>query len=56
MKIEITKAQLKAIVAMKDDMEGMIGAGDDDSYWIKYIRLVKRMLKKNKLDENKYRD
>jgi len=54
MKIEITEAQLKAIISMKDDMEAMIGAADDDSHWIKYIRLVKRMLKKNKIKENKW--
>lgn len=48
MKIEITKAQLQAIISMRDDMEAMLGCGEDDSYWIKYIRLVNRMLKKNK--------
>lgn len=53
MKIEITKAQLQAIISMKDDMETMLGNGkfDVDKIWEGYIRLVKRMLKKNKIKE-----
>lgn len=50
MKIEITKQQLQAVINMKDDIEAMIGCGEDDSHWVKNVRLVKRMLKKNKLE------
>ncbi len=55
MKIEITKAQLQAIKNMKDDIEAMIGCGeDDDIQWKKNIRIVNSMLKKNKevVDKN----
>lgn len=50
MKIEITEAQLKAIISMKDDMEAMLGNGEkQDKIWNGYIRLVERVLKKNKI-------
>lgn len=52
MKIEITKAQLKAIMSLTDDVSAMLGCGEDDSYWIKYIRLIDRMLKKNGYDRD----
>jgi hypothetical protein len=54
-KIEVTEAQLRAIINMTDDMEAMIGNGTEDDetgdcpddHWIRYIRLVDRMLKNN---------
>jgi hypothetical protein len=54
-KLEVTEAQLRAIINMADDMEGMLGNGGDldehgkepDDYWRSYIRLVDRMQKKN---------
>lgn len=55
MKLEVTEAQLRAIINMADDMEAMIGNGTEadesgkcpDDHWAGYIRLVDRMLKKN---------
>lgn len=46
-KLEITKAQLKAIMNLADDMSAMVGGGDDDSIWIKNVKLIDRMLKNN---------
>lgn len=46
-KLEITEAQLLAIINMADDMSAMIGGGDNDSDWIKNIKLVDKMLNKN---------
>jgi len=49
MKIEITKAQLKAIINLKEDARAMVGSADaeSDKLWIKYIKLIERMLGKN---------
>jgi len=46
-KLEITEAQLKAIMNLADDISAMVGGGDDDSIWIKNVKLVDRMLKNN---------
>lgn len=51
MKIEITKAQLEAIKNMADDMSAMVGCGDNDKIWIKYIKHVDKMLKNNGLEK-----
>jgi hypothetical protein len=49
-KIEITKAQLEAIKLLADDTSAMCGvAGPTDDSWRKAIRLIDRMLAKNKL-------
>lgn len=56
MKIEITEAQLRAIVNITDDVEGMIGCADDDVFtdgfnWDtetkKRVKLIDRFLAKN---------
>lgn len=47
MKLEITEAQLIAIIALTDDISGMIGCGDSDKEWMKNTKLVDRFLKKN---------
>ncbi len=49
MKIEITKAQLEAVIAVRDDIHAMIGCGEDDRQWEKNVKLIDRMLKKNNL-------
>jgi len=46
-KLEMTEAQLKAIMNLADDISAMVGGGDDDSIWIKNVKLVDRMLKNN---------
>lgn len=46
-KLEVTEAQLAAIMSMTDDISAMLGVGDDDTEWSKYVRLIDRMLKKN---------
>lgn len=43
----MTEAQLKAIMNLADDISAMVGGGDDDSIWIKNVKLVDRMLKNN---------
>ncbi|NRB81580.1 MAG: hypothetical protein HRU38_23455 [Saccharospirillaceae bacterium] len=57
MKIEVTNYQLQAIANMANDMEAMIGNGEDgddygidespDKEWLKNIKAIDRMLKKN---------
>ncbi len=49
MKIEVTKAQLNAIIGLKDDCKEMVGGGDaePDARWNKYIILIERMLDNN---------
>jgi len=49
LKIEITKAQLEAIKNLTDDVDSMIGTapGENGELWIKYVRLIDRMLAKN---------
>lgn len=46
-KLELTEAQLIAIIELTNDISAMIGCGDDDSEWIKNVRLIDRMLNKN---------
>lgn len=46
-KLEITEAQLKAIINITDDISAMLGGGDDDTAWVKSIKLIDRMLKNN---------
>lgn len=55
MKVEITKAQLLAIICITDDISGMIGSAEDydekgndwDNDTKKRVKLVDRFLKKN---------
>lgn len=49
MKIEVTPAQLEAIKNLTDDCASMVGGGEyeSDRIWLKYIRLIDRMLAKN---------
>ena len=47
MKLDVTKAQLNAIANIISDVSAMIGVGEMDKEWVKYIRLIDRMLKKN---------
>lgn len=47
-KLEVTKPQLDAIVQLKDDIESMIGTGEDDAEWIKCVRLINNILSHNK--------
>lgn len=49
MKLEITKAQLTAIVSITDDISAMIGCGENDAVWEKNVKLVDRFLAKNGL-------
>jgi hypothetical protein len=46
-KLEITEAQLIAIISLTDDASAMLGGSDSDTDWIKHIRLIDRMLKNN---------
>lgn len=46
-KIELTEAQLSAIVGITDEISAMNGGGDDDRERIKWVRLVDRMLHNN---------
>ena len=52
MKLEVTKAQLSAIVRITDDISSMIGGGEDDTQWEKDVKFVDRMLKKNGYKRN----
>lgn len=49
MKIEITEAQLQAIKNLADDMRAMIGCSDSDKEWKHNVKLIDKMLEKNKL-------
>ena len=51
-KIEITDAQLKAIVRMADTLSAMVGCADEEfDKPVKHdIKLVDKMLEKNKLE------
>jgi hypothetical protein len=52
-KLELTEAQFIAIINVTDDMSVMIGGGaDDDTIWIKNIKLIDRMLKNNGYKRN----
>ena len=47
-KLEITEAQLNAIICMRDEMDAMLGVGEpEEVIRIRWIRLVDRMLKNN---------
>jgi len=50
-KVEITKAQLQAIIDMSEEEKAMLGMGEDDSRHIKRLRLISRFLKKNGYEE-----
>lgn len=49
MKVEITKAQLQSIIDAADDMEAMLGNGENepDKAWKKIIRNIDRFLESN---------
>lgn len=49
MKLEITEAQLTAFIEIVDEAEAMIGAAEDDSQRIKWIKMVDKMLAKNNI-------
>ena len=47
-KIEMTEAQMNAIVYMRDEMEAMLGVGEDEEILRKrWVRLIDRMFKNN---------
>jgi len=46
-KLAVTEAQLRAIIELTNDISAMVGCGDDDSEWIKNVKLIDRMLNKN---------
>ena len=47
MKIDITKAQLRAIHELKEDCRAMLGNGEPeaDKAWEKRIKLIDRMIR-----------
>lgn len=53
-KLEVTEAQLSAIVGITDEISAKNGGGDDDRERIKWVRLVDRMLSNNGF-ERKYK-
>lgn len=54
MKLQFTEAQLNALMALVDDVEGMIGGGDagTDAIWSRHVDALDRMLKKNGLSRD----
>lgn len=47
-KLELTEAQMMALIDLIDESSSMIGVGEDeDIYRIKRLRLMDRMLKNN---------
>lgn len=47
-KLEMTEAQMMALVDLIDESSSMIGVGEDeDIYRVKRLRLLDRMLKNN---------
>ena len=46
-KLEVTEPQLRAIIELTNDISSKIGGGDSDEEWIKNVKLIDRMLKKN---------
>lgn len=46
-KLEVTKAQLRAIVEITNDISAMTGCGESDKEWIKHVKAVDKMLEKN---------
>lgn len=51
-KLEITEAQLNAIIEIASDVSAMLGCGDDDKIWIKHLKLIDRMLNRNGYKRN----
>lgn len=51
-KLEVTEAQLNALIEILDEYSAVIGGGDDDSQRIKWMRLVDRMLNNNGIKRN----
>lgn len=49
MKLEITEAQLNALINIVDEFSAINGGGDDDRLRIKWVSLVDKMLAKNGL-------
>jgi hypothetical protein len=45
--LEVTEAQLNAIVAITDELGASMGAAEDDTERLKWVRLIDRMLRKN---------
>lgn len=46
-KIELTEAQLRAIIEITNDISSMIGCGENDKIWDKQVKLIDKMLKNN---------
>lgn len=46
-KIEITEAQLSAIIELVNYVSAMVGCSENDKIWLKQIKLVDRMLSSN---------
>lgn len=46
-KLELTEAQLNAIMNLTDEASARIGGGDNDTDRIKCVNLIDRMLNKN---------
>lgn len=47
-KLEVTEAQMMALIELIDESSAMIGVGEDeDFYRVKRLRLMDRMLKNN---------
>ncbi len=53
MKIDITKKELEAIILLKDDIEAMIGCGEDDSSWSNSVKIIYEMLERNNISNKK---
>jgi len=49
MKIEVTEEELETIKSITDEMSAMLGCGDNDEIWAKYIEIIDNLLVKNKL-------
>lgn len=45
--LEVTEPQLRAVVEITNDISSMMGGGDFDKEWNKYVKLIDRMLRKN---------
>lgn len=49
--IKITQKELNAIIGLREDIETMIGTGGPESHesdWLKWIKAIDRMLKRNR--------
>jgi len=53
MKIEVTPAQIFAIINLKEDCKAMCSGGDDEpaEIWKKHIQHIEKMLKNNQIKE-----